>query len=74
MTHSIVHGSHDQDLDPDPSYLDLGSQEIIDPSLRFVERFTGIIDPTNEFGVGPTGSTDFHHINFFNVERLFPNN
>ena len=68
-----VPGSKNNDLDPDPSDLDLGSQEIIDPSLRFIERSTGIIDLTNQFVAGSTGITDLHYVIFFIEERLFSN-
>ena len=65
-----VHGSQDHDLDRDPSDLDLRPQEIMDPSLRFVERSTGIIDLTNRFVVGSSEIIDLRHICIFLFEMV----
>ena len=62
MTHPNVQWYQDRDLHPDPWDLDLGSQDIIDPSLHFVERSTGIIDLINQFVMRSTEIIDLHHI------------
>ena len=59
-----VHGSQDHDLDPDLSDLDMRSQGIINLSLCFVEKSTGILDPTNHF-VGR--SPEIIDLHFFKI-------
>ena len=54
--------------------MDPGSQEIVDPFLRFVEISTGIIDPTSQFAVRSTEIINLHLINFFMLNDYLQTN